>query len=331
MDRPACVQDAGGRGVAPIVVLTQRLVEPDEAFLRWTSGELERHAAWLERLLEQDHARFVEKTQGTGLLTAMEREPVGWPRIEAAALAEGRRQFLSAPKQLLDYARARGFIWSTQEGPHHSVESVGFHALPRKKEVDAIKAWIASIPNLLFRARPAWSAVVGHDKVGLLQSADTSCLSHVLAAKLRAPEALVAQELLPRLFVWIAENFSFRACLLDYPYRHAEKGIASSGLLLHLTRRQGLEVPVPDLFDDEWTGKVFSQILVNDELLEFLVEQAVQSTFVGLAVSFDAGRNVVVRDALNAFESAHEYGDAARAAGVFQTRFEVGAKWMSLD
>jgi len=287
---------------------------------------------WLKGLLEKDHARFVDRTEGAGLLVAMEREPVGWQGIEAAALFEGRRQFLSSPRQALDYARARGFVWSTQKGAHHGFEHACFHTLPRPQEIDGIKSWIGSMPNLLFEARPAWSAVVGHDKVALLQSSNTSILSHILAAKLRAPKDLVEQELLPRLFVWMAEHFSFRACLRGYPYRQVEKGIASfSGVLLHSRRRSGHGTPISDVFDEEWTRRVFSRHLVDDELLEFLLAQATQSAFVGPAVVFGDGRHAIVRDAFKEFESEYEVGSRDRAPGVFQARFENNAKWMSLD
>lgn len=55
---PACLQGTLHHGPAPIVVQTQRIVEPDEAFVRWTRTEIEKQARWIRSCLEERHAEF---------------------------------------------------------------------------------------------------------------------------------------------------------------------------------------------------------------------------------------------------------------------------------
>ncbi|NKA95833.1 hypothetical protein GO283_04383 [Ralstonia solanacearum] len=331
MDRAACASDSGARGVAPIVVMTQRLVDPDEAFLRWTKTELEKHANWLSDLLADARRDFKKAVVGKGLLSAMECSPVEWHHIETHAKAEGRRHFLASPYEALHYARARGGIWISEEELRYGArKTAGFYALPTSTELEAIWRWVAACPNILLRAKTSEQAVVANDKLSILSAADTGMLCRVVAAKMHIPVALAKAEVMPRLFLRMSDSFAFQICDADLPYRRYERRPFGKerSLLLWLRGEKGAGVPVPDLFDDNWTSHLWSG-RSDEAKLDFLVSEAGCSAFVGPALFLNYGYVTANWDAFSQFEAPFEGGSRKRVPGVFRQRFE-SAGWLQL-
>ncbi|WP_193727326.1 MBL fold metallo-hydrolase [Burkholderia sp. BE17] len=327
MDRAACASGSGGRGVAPIVVMTQRVVDPDEAFVRWTRTELEHHALWLKELLVKARAGFAEAVTGKGLLAAMECAPVDWRHIETHARASGRHHFLASPYQALHYARARGFIWASEEDLHYP-SGIRFYALPTHKELDGIWRWLSAMPNLLFCAALSRGAVVGNDRLSILNGADTEGLSRLVAARMCLPAEVARTEIMPQLFLRMAESFSFRICNERYPYRAYGHDIWGQELLW-LQRKNGATAFVPDLFDEDWQEHIFSTYVANRDSLEFLLCEARRSAFVGPVLRANEGGLAIRFDAFTSFEREFEHGPKRRLAGVFRERFEK-AGWLRL-
>ncbi|WP_174984766.1 ComEC/Rec2 family competence protein [Burkholderia lata] len=327
MDRAACVSRSEGRGVAPIVVMTQRVVDPDEAFVRWTQTELERHAIWVKDLLGEARAVFMDAVVGKGPLVAMECVPVGWRHIETHARASGRHHFLASPYEALHYARARGFIW-VSAGNLRYPDDVGFYVLPSRKELDAIWSWVASMPNILLRATLSKAAIVGNDKLSILNSADTDILCRLIAAKICFPVKVVKTEIMPQIFLRMTESFSFRICNEAYPYRAFGKDCWGNELLW-LQKDRGANVSVPDLFDDDWQKHLFSGYIADRENLEFFLSEAQRSAFVGPVLCANGEKLLIQSGAFGSFEREYEYGENERIAGVFRDRFER-AGWLTL-
>ena len=328
-DRPACVSDSGGRGVAPIVVMTQRVVDPDEAFVRWTRTELEKHALWLKGLLVDARTEFAKAIAGKGLLAAMECSPVAWFRIEAHAKVSERSHFISSPNEALHYARARGFIWASPDDFRYRADAT-FYALPTQSELDSIWSWVATLPNLLLRADLPWQAIVGSDKLSILMAADTEGLCRIVAAKMCIPAEVAKKEVMPQLFLRMSESFVFRVCSEDYPFRQYDDSLFGKELLW-LQKREGPARPLPDLFDTEWTTRIFSAdaVRLDQDRLEFLVTQARRHAFVGPVLHVSKGILRIRPEAFSAFSRRSEWGEENRVQGVFRERFEK-AGWLQL-
>lgn len=332
MDRAACASDSGARGVAPIVVMTQRLVDPDEAFLRWTKTELEKHANWLSDLLADARRDFKTAVEGKGLLSAMERSPIGWHYIETHAKAEGRRHFLASPYEALHYARARGAIWVSEEDLRYgAIKTAGFYALPTAAELEKVWKWVAAFPNILLRAKISEQAVVASEKLSILGAADTDMLCRVVAARMYIPVEVAEAEVMPHLFLRMSKSFAFQVCNADLPYRRYERNPFGKerSLLLWLRGEKGAEAPVPDLFDDNWTSNLWDG-RSDEAKLEFLVSEAGRSAFVGPALFLNYGYVTANREAFSQFEAQFEGGSRKRVPGVFRQRFEM-AGWLQLN
>ncbi|WP_157609665.1 ComEC/Rec2 family competence protein [Variovorax sp. Root473] len=327
MDRPSCVSDTGARGAAPIVVLTQRLVEPDEAFLRWTKGELENHARWLRKLLIDYHRSFSEAVNKKGLINAMNCAPATWYRIETDAKESGRTHFLSSPNQALHYAKARGFIWTTETNFRGNPGGIDFYALPSPDEIDKAWKWVTRVPNFVFISQPSWPVVVGRDKLSILKSADTDSLCRIVAAKLEIPAQVAAIEVMPRLFLRMAKEFDFSICRSDYPERLPDPSWSSTYFLLLRNRAKPKTTSIPNIFDDEWESLRFSRLNLNDTHLDFILCAAESSAFVGPALFGHQS----VQDTFSAFERPElEWVRSGEIARDFPERFE-NAAWLHLD
>ncbi|QXG46273.1 ComEC/Rec2 family competence protein [Pseudomonas viridiflava] len=330
MDRPACVSDTGARGATPIVVMTQRLVEPDETFLRWTSGELENHAVWLRGLLEVVRRDFESAVNGRGPLDALQCEPVPWRVLASKALLAKRRHFLDSPSQILQYARTRGMIWSSQQDLRNRYDHAQFYAIPKAKDLKVATAFVRAMPNLAFHAKPSWASLVGHDKLSVLSSANTESLLHLLAVKLCLPKALVEDEVMPHVLQDMVDHFHFRICRLENP-RYSIDSDSEDLKLLYLSRNDGKAAEVPNLFDEDWKSHVppDGYRYLSNENLSFVLDETQKTGLLGPLFTVHSGRLMAATQPFKKFVDILHYYYEHKENSTFATAFKL-AVWREL-
>lgn len=332
MDRPACASDCGSRGATPIVVLSQRIVEPDEAFVRWTKSELERHAMWLLSLLKEHRRAFANAVKGEGLLAAMGSVPVTWKAIEAHAKEEERHHFLASPYQALHYAKARGFIW-TEGDLRFNLENCKFSVLPSSADCEAAWDWIKRFPNILMDTQADGPLLVGNDRLSVLQQADTDILTRLVASKLSLPHVVVKLEVMPRLFLKMIENFHFNVCSRQNHHTGLYAGVQETALLLHLRSKLLPAVDVPDFFGKVWSAQLSANFYATETFLKFFLLEAERHAFISQAlITSKQGSNefLVGREAFPYFNREYPSATEQRVPDAFIRRFN-SAIWMSMQ
>jgi beta-lactamase superfamily II metal-dependent hydrolase len=111
-DSRACVQGSGHHGAAPIVVLQQNLISPSEAFVRWTRGELTRHANWIQAQLDDIHFQFVKRLNARpSILAAIGQLPAAWSTLAARARHKNRHDLVADPNPVLRFGMAQRIFW----------------------------------------------------------------------------------------------------------------------------------------------------------------------------------------------------------------------------
>ncbi|WP_313048689.1 hypothetical protein [Pseudomonas soli] len=245
-DLPACVQGSGITGLAPIVVLRQDVTVPSEGLLRYTYGELDRHATWIKDRLDEARREFLNKLKKTRTaFDAITEQPLtSWRVLAALAKADGRHDLVADPDPVLKFARSQHVFWCAPvTGYRASPES--FASLPAAADFNAARRWLKSIPSLLLIVESGNRFPTGTARVEILQHADWGVFDHLLAGKLKHPAPVIADEVRPVLLPLIAADYSFRLCHFNYPDSHYDGGKAF--LLL-----QRDSVVIPDLLSPEW-------------------------------------------------------------------------------
>lgn len=328
---PTCLQGSLHRGTAPIVVLQQRLVEPDEGFVRWTRTELEKHASWVRRTLHERHKEFTEAIKRTDSpnLSAMQQRPVTWSVIEAQAKADGRHQLASDPTGVLKYGVSQGLFWTSDYPSRYS--TCELYRASTKAEIDEVRAWLRSMPDILLYAKNVnWGHAKVADRVALLQSADLTSLGAIVAGRLRVPHTFVEKEVLPQLVVDMAENFTARFCRAGDPSEPPRPG-NSGETFIHLYRK---ERPVPDLVSEEWSTRLWERYELDDAAYTFVMEQARKSIFVPAIftnLTSPSSSPHASKSLLDKFAPAERYSSHRRNLKVneFPTAFAT-ASWVPL-
>jgi len=272
----ACSQGVLHRGTAPIVVMQQRLVDPDETFIRWTNTEIEKQAEWIKRILAERHKAFKEtiSESATPITDGMRQSCVTWTEFEALAKADGRHRLLADPGGVLKYGVARHMFW-TASRPRNGSEPAMYRVSP-DAEMKAVERWFTSMPHIiLYIHKPDWDAINGGNRLKLLQAADTTSLVALLAEKLHIPIEMAEKEYLPRLLVRASKKLSARICDINRPYIYPNTQTSSS-VLLHL--HQGNQ-QIGDITSDEWNERVWRKFRVDEDVLKFMLEQASTSIF----------------------------------------------------
>jgi beta-lactamase superfamily II metal-dependent hydrolase len=302
----ACVQGTLHRGAAPIVVLEQRLVEPDETFIRWTRTEVEKQANWVKRQLDEQHNEFTEaiRTATEPLLASMRQTPVTWETMEAAAKADGRHQLAADPSGVLRYGIARGLFWASDMPGRYAKGEL--YRRSTQAEVESVRTWLKSMPSiLLYIENLNWDAVVGKNRMALLRSADRSTICALVAGKLRIPQAFAEAEVMPRIMADLAENFSARLCNASEPHNSPSRSRARSALL-HL---HGSASSVPDVVSAEWSEGLWSSYLAYEHNVEFVLSRAKSSMFIPSSLAkMNTASPHVSQTALSGFFKHSYYG-----------------------
>lgn len=286
MDRPGCVSDVGARGATPIVVMTQRLVEPDETFLRWTNGELQKHADWLKDFLNNSRSDFLKAIGGAGTLEALALEPLTWAQVKAQAKIEGRFHFIEAPQQVLQFARSRGMIWSPERSFNYLTDGALFFAQPSDKDLDKVKNIISKTPNLIFKVQPNRASLVGRDLLAIMTGANTDLLCYLLASQVGLPVQVFREEVLPHALAELAANFTFRVCNINGPTSSVNLDNPPE-LLLHLRRKNARgSRKVPDLLHKNWNPNLSGSVLspLTNAGMKFLIKEMKLTGFFALPV-----------------------------------------------
>lgn len=301
-DSAACLQGQGHRGVAPIVVLEQRLIEPDEAFVRWTRTETEKQARWIRKKLDDRRAQFLEAigraTNPT--LAATRCAPVKWTHLEALARAEGHHHLVADPGPVLKYAASRQLVWSSETRYGSNCPDELCRPLS-DTEYEGVLRWLLGIPHLVLSVSSFdWDWAESDNRLALLDASDMFGLCSVVAGKLSIPRVFVERELLPRFKVAIAAAFSARAC--NGREAHRPVSPETSKVLLHLYRR---DLAVPDIFDSSWRAHIWdSSYELNESGMKFIVEQATDNVLISIK------------------ERQHSDSGLAADWGMFETLFE---------
>lgn len=275
---PACVQGTMHRGVNPIVVLSQRIVEPDEAFVRWTRTEVEKQAKWIRDQLHTIHKDFLATVEAskTPLSTAMSQQPVSWDRLKANAMAEGRHQLAADPAGVLTYGAARGLFWLDRLPTRYSLPTE-IYRTPTTAEMAKVRSWVKSLPSIvLYTSKLDWELASSRNRDAVLRKTDLSTLAAFVAMKLRIPVSFATREVLPVLITELVTSHSMRWCRADRP---SEFAFARSdyNAVVHLFKGNG---PTPDVTSGDWEAILWNTH--SDRLeagLRFVLEQAQVSIF----------------------------------------------------
>lgn len=245
-DMPSCLQGTGISGLAPIVVLRQDVTVPSEGLVRYTYGELDRHARWINQQLENRRKTFLKRageSPDTYSITA-EQMTVPWSTIAILAKANGRHDLVADPDPVLSFARNQHVFW-TDKPQKFSTTERQLACLPTSTNLKAATRWLKSIPRMLLVVKQPQYFNKHVDKLELLGSVDWRVLDHLLASELKLPLAVISTEVRPKLLEIIEHRFAFKICHL----RHSI-GIYDGGegyLYLETDPRQ-----FPDLESNDW-------------------------------------------------------------------------------
>ncbi|WP_207285975.1 hypothetical protein [Pseudomonas sp. FW300-N2A2] len=242
-DVPACVQGTGLSGLAPIVVLRQEVTVPSEGLLRYTYGELDRHARWIKHQLKRRRKEFAECMAGTveAYDVTAEHSTTPWSSLAVEAKAEGRHDLVADPEPVLKFGRSHYAFWTDLTSRSNQVHLA---CVPTAAELRTAIKWLKSIPMMLLIVERPQRFAAGTDRIDILQSVDWRVFDHLIAGKLALPHQVIAQEVRPKLLTIMAQHFSFQICQFDYPFNPYDGGKAY--LLLQT------DSAIPDLESKEW-------------------------------------------------------------------------------
>ncbi|WP_287880649.1 MBL fold metallo-hydrolase [Aquitalea sp.] len=245
LNASACLQGSCHRGPSPVVVMQQRLIEPDESFVRWTSAEVRKQAYWLEGFLRRERVAVLDATVES-ILAKLDFPLITWNRIYAEAKAEGFVQFAANPEPVLRYAAAHGLIWGEDElrwgRPCDLVA-----ALSEKEYQKLVKKLRQCQGFLLLIESLDQNTLQRGDWFELLSSADLKPLMQLCAAWSGIPVKIFDREVRPRLIRDFKLFYAGRLASLKYPDRDV---INSNGrALLHLYSKS---TDVQDFFEEAW-------------------------------------------------------------------------------
>ena len=245
-DVQACGQGTGLSGLAPIVVLRQDVTVPSEGLLRYTYGELDRHARWIKQQLKSRRKEFAERMAGIkdAYGVTAERPATPWGSLAVLAKADGRHDLVADPDPVLKFGRSHYAFWTDLSSGYRSNE-VQLACVPTAAESKSAIKWLKSIPRMLLTVRSTQRFAGGSDRIDILQSVDWRVFDHLLAGNLALPHQVIAQELRPKLLTIMAQHFSFQICNFDYPFSPYNGGKAY--LLL-----QADTSALPDLESKAW-------------------------------------------------------------------------------
>lgn len=167
--------------------------------------------------------------------------------------------------------------------------------------------------------------IAGGDALKLLDSADMHGLCCLVAGHIKAPRALVQEEILPRLKLDIVRRFDAWVCDgRDATYPVSRR---SASALLHLSTGRA---KIPDVFTEEWRWGLWDGYHVDERRLKFLLAKALEALLIPLKGSSYTGPFGIERRSLAMFFPAMGEENISRVTeGAFQDAF-ASACWTPL-
>ncbi|HDZ8830061.1 TPA: hypothetical protein RUX02_002350 [Aeromonas dhakensis] len=238
LNAAACLSGNGHRSPAPIVVMQQKLIEPDESFIRWTQTEVRKHAEWLNKNLLERRAMQL------AALSLAERADSCFEELtikEALAIFNGgqRHELVNDPEPVLRYAKSQGKLW-IQEKYRINEETVVIAPL-REKEYQDMLSRITRFDHLLFTADKNIDerTLITKDTYSLLKHFDTDALISLSARWAGVPDKSFHENIKPKLFHDLIKKYKIRLAKYDSFYQSGD----SSTLLLHMFKDENKSLP----------------------------------------------------------------------------------------
>lgn len=325
LDAAACLQGNCHRGPAPVVVMQQRLIEPDETFVRWTSAEVRKQAHWLEEFLRGQRKELLKHTE-TAIKSRFNTKMISWSRIMAEAKANRFVQFVANPGPVLRYAAAHGLIWAETDLRSRE-RGCDLVAALSESEYRELWSWLTRHKGLLLVIGNLDEHLVScKNWFGLLESAYVEPLMLLCAAKVGLPFDVFKQEVSPRLLRDLQSRYSGRLASLHSSYLTAQRGHKT---MLHLHSRH---TAVDDFFGANWIRvKESFQHAVDEKELSLILAGSC-SVLPPFSLPYSGSGLRLDYDALLPFVSGHTRDKPWPrnvAPGIFEQQFSE-ANWLPI-
>lgn len=257
LNTAACLSGNGHRSPAPIVVLQQKLIEPDESFIRWTHTEVRKHAEWLNKKLLERRTKQLEA------LSFSDRLKNSFDSItlkDAVNLFNGHQRYalINDPSPVIRYAKNHNLLWTKKE--HRIDEHVEIVAPLTEKEYKKTLRLVTQFTHLFFTAEHDIdeSEYFTKNRYIFLNHVNTDALVKILSRQSAIPEDYFNNAVKSRLFHDLIRNYKVRVVKYDTYFKAFEK---TSKLLLHFYKNDH-ELP-SSFIPAEWKYSRFS----NDEII----------------------------------------------------------------
>ncbi|MBL0457417.1 hypothetical protein JD499_09400 [Aeromonas enteropelogenes] len=257
LNTAACLSGNGHRSPAPIVVLQQKLIEPDESFIRWTHTEVRKHAEWLNKKLLERRTKQLEA------LSFSDRLKNSFDSItlkDAVNLFNGHQRYalINDPSPVIRYAKNHNLLWTKKE--HRIDEHVEIVAPLTEKEYKKTLRLVTQFTHLFFTAEHDIdeSEYFTKNRYIFLNHVNTDALVKILSRQSAIPEDYFNNAVKSRLFHDLIRNYKVRVVKYDTYFKAFEK---TSRLLLHFYKNDH-ELP-SSFIPAEWKYSRFS----NDEII----------------------------------------------------------------
>lgn len=317
-DIAACVQGTSHAGLAPVRVLEQRVVEPDQSFVRWTHTEVEKYAKWLQDELDQrfTNLKAYITAEGNRYSDALHIQPIPWRELKDKAIVDGHFNLAANPKGVLTYGVSRGMFW-TNVGRYFDEGDAMAYRRPSNSDIKTLKSWIASYEYLAFplRSDPI-AAIRGGNKFAAMQCCSWEGFVRLLGVKFLLP-AIVAEELLlPVVRQTLADEYSAAVYRKVICWGNAQE----SKRWLVLTKAQP-EADFPDDLKSEFLEVFSGTPEITADKLQALLEGTTR-IFACLLKAYDNGELSTYID--DSFSEAISY---LPDLGKFADRWELHDLW----
>lgn len=250
-DSYACVQGTLHTAPAPIVVIRQEILSPCEKTVRYTWGELERNARWIQAELEKRHRDFCERApfDTEFFATRVRHQKISWNSILPAARAAGMHQLAVDPGPVFSFARAHRRFWSASP-EQYGREEIFLYRSVTDSMLDQARNWLSRVPRMLLHASLTHTQVINGDRLDILQSAEWEVFDGLLSGLLALPKEVIADEVRPSLLPMIAESYTARACSAKYPNSYSP--LEANDRAFVWLERDDAKSKFPNLSDKKW-------------------------------------------------------------------------------
>ncbi|MCZ0750064.1 MBL fold metallo-hydrolase [Aeromonas enteropelogenes] len=268
LNTAACLSGNGHRSPAPIVVLQQKLIEPDESFIRWTHTEVRKHAEWLNKKLLERRTKQLE------VLSFSDRLKNSFDSItlkDAVNLFNGhqRHALINDPSPVIRYAQTHNLLWTKKE--HRIDEHVKFVAPLTEKEYRKTLRLVTQFTHLFFTAKHDIdeSEYFTKNRYIFLNHVNTDALVKILSKQSAIPEDYFNDAVKSRIFHDLIRSYNFRVVKYDAYSKNFSK---ISMLLLHLYKNDH-ELP-SSFIPAEWKYSSFpdDEIILDNVSMQLLWE-----------------------------------------------------------